>query len=72
MAVLITSDNDKELFLVKTLIDYGMHAIDREQREAFKKADMPMDVKITFNKISDSLVREMEAKIHPREESTLE
>ena len=62
MAVLITTDDKKEMYLVKEMIDTGMLNIPKSRKEKLAKAGIPTKVKITYNLIGPELVEKMKKK----------
>lgn len=72
MAVLITTDNKKELYLVKEMIDTGLINIPNKRKKDLEKAGIPTSVNITYNLITPELVKKIEELRKNREdESTI-
>ena len=71
MAVLITSDNDRELYFVKEMLDTGLHNVSKKRKEALKMNNIPLSVQITYNKIPKEVVEKLQKMKEDREQSTL-
>ena len=71
MAVLITSDNDRELYFVKEMLDTGLHNVSKKRTEALKMNNIPLSVQITYNKIPKEVVEKLQKMKEDREQSTL-
>lgn len=70
MAVLITTDNKKELYLVKEMIDTGLVNISNKRKKDLEKAGIPTSVNITYNLITPELVKKIEELRKNREEES--
>ena len=72
MAVLITTDNKKELYLVKEMIDTGLINIPNKRKKDLEKAGIPTSVNITYNLITPELVKKIEElRKNKEDESTI-